>query len=81
MPGRKVAAGHWEMPFVDATANPYLAVAATFCAELAGCDRKRQLALKDAQSSNRMMSESERHHHGIQELVPDSFEKALTCIS
>lgn len=47
VPVRKIKAGHWELRFVDATANMYLALAAVFSAGLLGCMSKEPMLWPD----------------------------------
>ncbi|KAK2767827.1 hypothetical protein FQN54_003988 [Arachnomyces sp. PD_36] len=47
VPIRKVKTGHWEIRYVDATANMYLALAATLSAGLLGCANGEPLRLGD----------------------------------
>jgi glutamine synthetase len=48
VPVRRIKAGHWELRFVDATANMYLALAAILSAGLQGCLSKTALTWPDS---------------------------------
>lgn len=48
VPVRRVAAGHWEIRCVDATANAYLSLAVILGAGIAGVQRKEALRWPDA---------------------------------
>lgn len=47
VPIRKIKAGHWELRFIDASANMYLALAALLGAGLTGCKNDETLAWQD----------------------------------
>lgn len=47
VPIRKIKAGHWELRFLDASTNMYLALAAILAAGLAGCKNEEALIWQD----------------------------------
>lgn len=60
-PVRKIAQGHWELRFADATANMYLAISACIGAGLLGLKNNEELRWKDCSSwcSKSKMSDGE----------------------
>lgn len=71
VPVRKIKQGHWELRFVDATANMYLALSALFSAGLLGCINKEPLLWPDMASITDPWSEDAEH-------LPTNLEKALS---
>lgn len=53
---RKIKSGHWEMRFVDATANMYLALAAMLSAGMMGCVKGEPLLWHDASLDPRLVA-------------------------
>lgn len=47
MPVRKIEPGRWELRFIDASANMYVALATILCAGLAGCENGEELVWRD----------------------------------
>lgn len=70
VPVRKIKAGHWEMRFLDASANMYLALAAILGAGLAGCERGEELTWGDT-----AFDEEQAPRDG--EMLPGSLGEAL----
>lgn len=80
VPVRKVGPGHWELRFLDATANMYLAVAACISAGLLGLENKEPLRWGDCQFWCPKMPEEDRRALGIVQQLPRTREEAVRCL-
>ncbi len=77
MPVRRISDLHWEFRILDATANPYLFVAAVLLAGLDGLSRKLELTWKDCRVFPPLMDEERRKEYGIVKVMPKTFKDAL----
>lgn len=84
VPIRKIRAGHWEVRCVDATANMYLALAATLASGLLGIEQQQPLWWPDTAYPKHLSVED----HGIQpngvhtesELLPQNVRAAVELL-
>lgn len=68
---------HFELRFIDGTANPYLALAAILAAGMTGIKTKQVLTMKDCQErSAAEMTEEERKAMGVTKRMPLNVEQA-----
>lgn len=72
VPIRKVSTGHWEIRSADATANPYLFLAAYIGAGLLGIENSETLRCKDSQRWSSTYTREEREALNIVTPMPDS---------
>lgn len=77
LPIRKVGEDHWEFRFLDATANVYLAVAATLAAGLDGIRTARPLAFKDCPVFLQRLTAAQLGEYGITERMATSLRETL----
>ncbi len=77
LPIRKVDKDHWEIRFLDATVNGYLAVAATLGAGLEGIRADSSLTFKDCSVFPRSLTPQQRAEYGITERMPLSLRETL----
>ncbi|OQD68764.1 hypothetical protein PENDEC_c031G05438 [Penicillium decumbens] len=70
VPIRKIKAGHWELRFIDASANMYLALAALLGAGLSGCINEETLAWQDT-----AFDESQSPSDGV--MLPKEIDDAI----
>lgn len=83
VPLRRVAAGHWEVRCVDATANVYLTLAVILGAGIVGVQRKEALRWPDASTDPSCAETSEPLPNSLAdalESVNDDFD-AITAIA
>ncbi|KAI0382182.1 hypothetical protein F5Y04DRAFT_279966 [Hypomontagnella monticulosa] len=78
LPIRKISYDQWEFRFFDATANMYLAVAATLVSGLNGIQQKRKLAARDCSISLECLGFGELKDYGITQMMPKSLEDSLS---
>lgn len=76
-PVRKIAQGHWELRFADATANMYLALSACIGAGLLGLRNNERLLWKDCSSWCSKLSDAEKRDLGIATRLPATLKEAL----
>jgi len=79
-PVRKIAEGHWELRFADATANMYLALSACIGAGLLGLKKKEELRWKDCLTWCSKLSDEERRELGIVTRLPLTLKEAIECL-
>jgi glutamine synthetase len=80
LPVRKISSGHWELRFVDGTANMYMVVATTLAAGLDGIKTKRPLTWKDCQMVPSTMTEQDLAKHSMTTKVPRSLAESLVIL-
>ncbi|KAJ5649330.1 fluG protein [Penicillium longicatenatum] len=82
VPIRKVKPGHWEIRCVDATANMYLALAATLSAGLLGCANGEPLRLGDSATGAQIGGTSLPHslEAALNQLDEDDEEKGIEAV-
>ncbi|KAF7198416.1 Protein fluG [Pseudocercospora fuligena] len=78
VPIRKIKRAHWEMRFVDATANMYFAIASTLMAGLQGVRQRAQLTSSDPKASPSTLDPEVREVAGITRKLPTTFRDAIT---
>lgn len=80
-PVRKIAGeAHWEMRYVDATCNMYLAVAAILGAGLLGMRHQEKLVWGDIHSNVDDLDEQQRQDLDVATPLPGSLREALTLL-
>jgi glutamine synthetase len=80
VPIRKISDSHWELRFVDATANYYLLLASVLCLGLAGIREKRDLTWSDIRIDPSSLDKNELARLGINDLLPRSLKEAIECL-
>lgn len=77
VPISKVSTGHWEIRSADATANPYLFLAAYLGAGLLGIEKSEPLHCKDSQRWSSTYTREEREALNIVTPIPDSLSATV----
>ena len=80
LPIRKVTRGHWELRYLDATANMYLVIATTLAAGLHGLKTKQVLTWKDCQLVPSEMTKRELEDHRMTTRIPDSLSTSIAIL-
>jgi glutamine synthetase len=80
VPIRKISDSHWELRFVDATANYYLLLASVLCLGLAGIREKRDLTWSDIRIDPSSLDKNELARLGINDILPRSLKEAIECL-
>jgi len=81
LPIRKVGADHWEFRFFDATANPYLAMAATLAAGLNGIRTRMPLNFKDCSVFPQWLTATQLRAYGITQKMATSLQETLDAVN
>ncbi|KAI1502915.1 protein fluG [Biscogniauxia marginata] len=77
LPIRRINANHWELRFVDITANMYLLVATVILAGAAGIANNQPLRWKDCHMELWGLTEADLAKFGILERMPSTFASSL----
>lgn len=80
LPIRKIDRGHWELRYLDATANMYLVMATTLAAGLHGLEKKQRLVWKDCQKVPSEMTKKELADHGMTTRIPRSLLDSIAIL-
>lgn len=80
VPVRGIKEGRWELRFLDATANLYLAVLMTLAAGMQGWKEEIELELADCQLNPFTLEGKERAELGIVKHMPNSMAEALQML-
>lgn len=81
VPIRKIRPGHWELRFVDGTANIYLSLSAVILAGLLGIKQHLQLTICEAHQSLDEMTKKERRLLGIKKKFPIPLREAISALT
>ena len=81
VPVRGIEPGRWELRFLDATANLYLALAMTLASGLKGIKENSALRWADCHKNPSMIGESERTSLGIVTQMPNSMKDSIKILS
>lgn len=77
VPIRKVSDAHWELRFIDSTANLYLVLATLISMGLTGVQKQHPLIWKDLRHSPESLSQEQLRRMGITELLPRSLKEGI----
>jgi glutamine synthetase len=80
LPIRGIKNARWELRYLDATANFYLALLATFAAGMQGLKEKAPLQWHDCQQNPLQFGESKRKEFGIVKQLPKSMREAIEIL-
>lgn len=80
LPIRQVSRGHWEIRYLDATANMYLVIATTLAVGLHGLKTNQVLTWKDCQKVPSTMTPKELADHGMTTRMPRSLSESLATL-
>lgn len=82
LPIRKIKSGHWELRFLDATTNMYLALAACITAGLQGVTKHEELLWEDLASiPDRKLCDSEKAPDSdLYRPLPKTLKESLGCL-
>lgn len=77
VPIRKIRKGHWELRYIDATANLYLVLASVISAGLEGIAASKPLTMHGLSDYASKLGASKLAEAGVREKLPTSMEEAL----
>lgn len=81
LPIRKISDNHWEIRFVDATANMYLFLATVLAAGSGGLDVLQELDWKDLGRFPHELTTQELSEYGISQPMPRSLRDAVGLLA
>ncbi|KAI2621924.1 hypothetical protein GGS26DRAFT_568520 [Hypomontagnella submonticulosa] len=80
LPIKKINPNQWEFRFFDATANIYLAAAATLASGLNGVHKAMKLSARDCSISLDSLTLAQLDDYGISEYMPKSLRESLRIV-
>lgn len=80
VPVRGIEKARWELRFLDATANFYLALLMTFAAGMRGVQEGLLLGQKDCQQNPWFLGDEERKDLGIEKRLPTSLKESIEVL-
>jgi glutamine synthetase len=80
LPIRRISDNHWDFRFCDATANPYLFLAALLSAGLHGMENETPLTSKDCMVLQEQLTSERLAEYGISERMPNHLRNTIDAL-